>query len=143
MDDLEVNDRITIPGWELWFTASRSSGPGGQHANKSSTRVTLHWSLASTTALTEVQRNRVRLRLARRLDEAGVLQVSAEDERSQLRNKELARERLAALVRGALVLPKHRHKTRPTRGSVRRRLNDKKQRSQLKAGRQKRYTPDD
>ena len=135
MDDLIVNSQVTIPGWELWFTASRSSGPGGQHANKASTRITLYWNLASTTALRGVWRQRVINRLRHRLDQDGVLQVSAEDERSQLRNKGLARERLAALVAQALVVPKYRRKTRPSRNSQRRRVDQKKQRGALKANR--------
>ncbi|MCA9544349.1 MAG: aminoacyl-tRNA hydrolase [Myxococcales bacterium] len=135
MDDLEVQEGVVIPGWELYFTASRSGGPGGQHANKTSSRVTLHWAIASTTALTEVQRARVMRKLAGRIDDDGVLQISAEDDRSQHRNKALALERLAALVRQALVVPKHRRPTRPTKGSVRRRLDAKKAQGEKKANR--------
>ena len=137
MEDLVINARVTIPAWELWFTASRSSGPGGQHANKASTRVTLFWCVARSSALTPAQRHRVLNRLGHRLDEEGTLQVSAEDERSQIRNKTLARERLAALVAGALEVPKHRRKTRPTRGSQRRRVDEKKKRGAIKSDRQR------
>lgn len=135
MEDLEVQEGVTIPGWELYFTASRSGGPGGQHANKTNSRVTLHWQIGNTTALTPGQRARVMRKLRSRIDDAGVLQISAEDERSQHRNRALARERLAALVRDGLKVPKRRRKTRPSRGAVRRRLKAKKVNSEKKANR--------
>ncbi len=141
MEDLQVKERITIPGWELWFTASRSGGPGGQHANKTNSRVTLHWRVESTTALTAAQRARVMARLATRIDDEGVLQISAEDERSQHRNRELARERLAALVRDALHVATRRRPTQPTRGSRERRLQAKKAQSGKKA--ERRWRPTD
>ena len=127
-----------IPGWELWFVASRAGGPGGQHVNTSSTRVTLMWNLCGTTALDEGQRARVQRRLATRVNSEGVLQISAEDERSQSANRDAARERLAALVSQALEVPKARRPTRPTRGSQERRLTAKKQRGDVKRQRQDR-----
>lgn len=136
--DLTVREGVVIPGWELWFVASRAGGPGGQHVNTSSTRVSLMWNLAGTTALDEVQRARVQRRLATRVNTEGVLQVSAEDERSQSANREAARERLAALVAQALEVPKARRPTRPTRGSQERRLTAKKQRGETKRQRQDR-----
>ncbi|MCK6570211.1 aminoacyl-tRNA hydrolase [Myxococcota bacterium] len=134
--DLPVDETVTIPGWELWFTASRAGGPGGQHVNTASTRVTLWWNLTGTTALDEARRARVQRRLATRINAEGVLQVSAEGERSQLANREAARARLAELVAAALVVPKARHATRPTRGSKERRLTAKKARGDLKRQRQ-------
>lgn len=134
--DLTLPNGRVIPGWELWFTASRAGGPGGQHVNTSSTRITLYWNLAGTTALDESARARVMRKLASRINSEGVLQVSAEDERSQLSNRETARERLAMLVGEALVVPKSRRPTRPTRGSQERRISAKKQRGDLKKSRQ-------
>ncbi|MCB9545500.1 MAG: aminoacyl-tRNA hydrolase [Myxococcales bacterium] len=142
MDDLVVQEGVTIPGWELWVTTSRASGPGGQHVNKTSSRVTLHWAVARTTALDERQRERVMRRLAARIDKEGVLQLSAESARSQLQNKEEARERLAALVRGALVVQPRRLATRPSKGAVRRRLDEKSQRGALKQQRGQRFDPE-
>lgn len=139
MDALPVRDGVEIPGWELWFTASLSGGPGGQHANKTNSRVSLHWSVLSTTALDERQRYRVMRRLASRIDNDGVLAVHADDTPSQHRNKELARERLAALVADALVVQKRRRATRPSRASQRRRVDTKKKRGALKKQRSERF----
>lgn len=136
--DLTIRDGLVIPGWELWYVASRAGGPGGQHVNTSSTRVTLMWNLAGTTALDEGQRARVLRRLANRVNADGVLQLSADGERSQLANREDARARLAALVAQALVVPKARRPTRPTRGAQERRLTAKKQRGETKRQRQDR-----
>jgi ribosome-associated protein len=131
-EDLPVTDRITIPGSELSFSASRSGGPGGQHVNKTSTRVTLQWDVSATGALDDAQRSRVLERLAGRTGKDGVLQVSAEDERSQHRNRQVARTRLAALVEQALRVPRRRIPTRPTRASRRRRVEQKKRRGAIK-----------
>lgn len=133
---IPARDGLIIPGWELWFTASRAGGPGGQHVNTSSSRVTLWWNLAGTTVLDEAQRARVQRRLASRINAEGILQVSAEDERSQLANREAARSRLAALVGEALHVQKARRPTRPSRGSQERRMTAKKQRGDLKRQRQ-------
>ncbi len=135
--DLPVREDLVIPGWEMWFTASRASGPGGQHVNTSSTRVTLHWRLSDTTALDTVQRERVLRRLANRVNADGVLQVSSEQGRSQLENKQAARARLAELVAAALMVPKRRRPTRPTKGSQQRRITAKKERAEVKKQRQK------
>ena len=134
--DLTIREGLVIPGWELWFTASRSGGPGGQHVNTSSTRITLYWNLGGTVVLDEAARARVQRRLASRVNSEGILQVSAEDDRSQAANRETARERLAALVAESLIIQKSRRPTRPTRGSKERRITAKKQRSDLKRLRQ-------
>jgi len=131
-EDLPVTDRITIPGSELSFTASRAGGPGGQHVNKTSTRVTLQWDVSATDALGGTQRARVMERLAGRIGKDGVLRVSAEDERSQHRNRQVARSRLAALVEQALHVPRKRIPTRPTRASQKRRVEQKKRRGAIK-----------
>ena len=131
-EDLPVTDRITIPGSELSFTASRAGGPGGQHVNKTSTRVTLQWDVSGTDALDATQRARVMERLAGRIGKDGVLRVAAEDERSQHRNRQVARSRLAALVEQALHVPRKRIPTRPSRASQKRRVEQKKRRGAIK-----------
>jgi len=136
-DDLIINTQVTIPAAELAYTASRSSGPGGQHVNTTDTRIQLRWNLEQTTALTDFQRDRVRRALASRLTEAGEVLLASDKHRSQRRNREEVTQRLAALVREALVPPKPRRKTKPTRASKERRLDDKKRRSQVKKGRGK------
>ena len=135
--DLYINSRISIPQWELVFTASRSAGPGGQHANKTSSRVTLHWSVQETCALTDFQKSRVLKRLGPRLTQDGSLQLHVEDTRSQHRNKEVAKERLVALLLDALKVPKRRQATKPSRAAKKRRVDDKKSRGSLKKLRQK------
>jgi ribosome-associated protein len=120
-----VRPGLAIPAAELRETASRAGGPGGQRVNKASTRVSLHWSVARSAALTEAQRARLTLRLAGRLTRDGELAVHASDERSRARNRALARERLAALVRGALAVRRPRRPTKPTSGSRERRLASK------------------
>lgn len=142
MDDLIINDRYTLPGGELWFTASRSGGPGGQHANKTSSRVTLYWRPGQSTMFDEATRERVLRKLATRIDTDGVLQVNVDDHRSQFQNREIARERLAELVREALKRPRPRHATRPTRGAVERRIGEKKKRGEVKSGRGQRFDGD-
>jgi len=134
-DDLIINSRVTIPVAELVFTASRSSGPGGQHVNTADTRIQLRWNLLGTAALTKAQLERVRRALASRLTEAGEIILASDKHRSQRRNREEVTQRLAALVREALVPPKPRRATKPTRASKERRLDDKKRRSQVKKGR--------
>ena len=134
-DDLIINSRVTIPVAELVYTASRSSGPGGQHVNTADTRIQLRWNLRGTAALTEAQLERVRRALAPRLTEAGEILLASDKHRSQRRNREEVTQRLAALVREALVPPRPRRATKPTRASKERRLDDKKRRSQVKKGR--------
>ena len=135
--DLEVRRGLVIPADELTFTASRAGGPGGQHVNTTSSRVTLRWSVADSAVLSDTRRSRLLHKLAPRLTKGGELIVHADTERSQLGNKRLARERLAALVDEALQVPKARRKTRPTRGSKERRLQGKKRRSDVKRGRRR------
>ena len=134
-DDLIVGDRFVIPAVELEYVTSRSSGPGGQHVNTTSSRVTVRWRLDESAVVSHAQRRRVRARLGNRISKDGFLAVSAEDRRSQQMNRELARERLAALLDEALVVPKRRRRTKPSRGAIQRRLTAKKRRGALKAGR--------
>ncbi len=131
MEDLEVQPGITIPGSELSESHSRSGGPGGQHVNTTSSRITLRWSIPDS-ALPAALKPRLIQRLGTRLTTRGELIVHADGHRSQLRNREAARERLVCLLRGALVQQRKRRATRPTRGSQRRRVQAKKQRGERK-----------
>ncbi|GAA1418269.1 alternative ribosome rescue aminoacyl-tRNA hydrolase ArfB [Agrococcus citreus] len=135
--DLEVSAALTIPAAELGWRFSRSSGPGGQHVNTSDSRVELVWSVAGSAVLSDDQRTLLTARLGRRLV-AGAITVTASERRSQLRNREVALRRLAELVAEGLVPEAApRRTTRATRGSVRRRLAAKQQRSQTKQQRRR------
>ena len=129
---LPVNAEVSIPRHELTFRASRAGGPGGQHVNTSSTRVEILWNVDRSRALTAEQRSRLRGKLVGRIDSQGNVRVVASASRSQTRNREDAEERLAAMIRRALVLDKPRKKTRPHRGAVEARLFSKKLKSQKK-----------
>jgi ribosome-associated protein len=135
--DLEVAPGLTIPAAELRWKFSRSSGPGGQHVNTSDSRVQLTWSPTESLALTEEQRAVLLAGLGRRLV-AGAITLTVSEQRSQLRNREAALDSLASLVRAALAPPAAtRRPTRPTRGSARRHLAAKQQRSVTKRQRQR------
>jgi ribosome-associated protein len=129
---LEITTGVTIPASEIEARATRSSGPGGQHVNTSSTRVELVWMLATSRVISEPQRARIRDKLAGRLDADGNLRIVASDTRSQRQNRALAEERLVILVRRALAIPKPRKRTKPTKGAVERRLTEKHQHSDKK-----------
>ena len=135
LDDVRVTDRLTIPAAELAWRFSRSSGPGGQGVNTTDSRVELSWDLAGSPILPPVLRERAVQRLAGRLVN-GVLTVTASEHRSQLRNREAAAHRLAALVANAIAAPpRTRRPTRPSRGAVERRIAGKKRRSETKRNR--------
>ena len=127
--DLRVRADLTIPEAELNVRFTPSGGPGGQHANRSNTRVELTWSVESSTVLDD----RTRSRLVERI--GPIARVVVDDERSQTRNREIAHQRLRAKVQAALHEPKRRRPTKPSRSSQRRRVNAKKQRGELKRGR--------
>ncbi|HSP53506.1 MAG TPA: alternative ribosome rescue aminoacyl-tRNA hydrolase ArfB [Cryobacterium sp.] len=135
--DLEVSPALTIPERELGWRFSRSSGPGGQHVNTSDSRVELLWNVAESAALSDEQRMRLLARLAKRLV-GGMITVTASERRSQLRNRELALAKLADLVAAGLAPDAApRRPTKPTRGSGRRHLAAKQQRSATKKQRQR------
>jgi len=135
--DLEVSPALTIPAAELGWRFSRSSGPGGQHVNTSDSRVQLSWSIAESQALSDEQRLLLLVRLRRRLVD-GAVTVTASEQRSQLRNREIALAKLAEMVAAALAPePAARRATRRTRGADRRRLAAKGQRSETKRQRQR------
>lgn len=132
---LIVNDSLAIPLAEVEFRFSASSGPGGQHVNKAETRVTLLFDVAHSPSLSENQRGRLLEKLASRLDNNGVLQVSAQTQRSQYQNREEALARLQKLLADALVIPKKRRPTKPSQAAQERRLQAKQQRGKRKQDR--------
>ncbi len=122
---------FTIPDWELDRKFTTSGGPGGQHANKAATRVELTWNIENSVILSDAQRAKLTQALG------SSIRVVVDDERSQLRNRTIAEARLAQRLRRALAKEKPRRATKPTKGSKRRRLDSKRQRSQTKARRQR------
>ena len=139
-EGLRVNDSVVSPRDELATRASRAGGAGGQHVNTSSTRIELLWNVGTTRALSEEQRARVLQKLSSRLDSEQTVRVVASDRRSQRQNRESAEERLADLVRAALVVPKKRRPTKPSRAAKQARLDSKKRTSDKK--RQRRWQGD-
>ena len=124
--EIRVTRSVSLPVSEIELRVSRSSGPGGQHAQKSSTRVEALLDIEASSALTEIQKRRV-------IERAGpVLRAVAQDERSQLRNRELAIERLVEKLRDALAVPRTRVPTGPTAASGKRRLDRKRRRARTK-----------
>jgi len=135
--DLDVSPALTIPASELGWRFSRSSGPGGQHVNTSDSRVELSWNVRDSAALSDGQRLMLLARLGRRLI-GGVITVSSSEQRSQLRNREIALAKLADLVtEGLAPEAAPRRATKPTRGSNRRRLAAKEQRAATKRQRKR------
>lgn len=128
-ESLYIQPNLTISGSELWFTASLSGGPGGQHVNKVNSRVTLYWNVGCSQSVTEHQRSRVIAQLKSRISQEGIFRVTVDDHRSQHRNKEEARKRLVQLLQQALIKPKTRVATRVSLRAKRRRVNDKRRRS--------------
>jgi ribosome-associated protein len=129
---LRVTRSVVVPERELRWRFSRASGPGGQSVNTADSRVELSLDISSTSALGPIQRNRALNRLAGRLVD-GVLTVTAQEERSQLRNREAARERLAEILATAIAPPPPRRRpTRPSRTAVERRLAEKRRRARTK-----------
>jgi ribosome-associated protein len=139
-DGVRVNESVVIPRDELVVRASRAGGAGGQHVNTSSTRIELVWNVQSSRALTDEQRERVLQKLSSRLDGERNVRVVASDRRSQRQNRESAEVRLAKLVGQALVVPKKRRPTKPSRAAKRARLESKRKLSDKK--RERRWRED-
>ncbi len=141
-DVIVITHHLSIPLSELDVRATTGGGPGGQHVNRSATRIELRWHPASSeslvASLSTAHRERVLQRLAGRLDSAGYLRLVAAEHRSQRRNRDAAADRLASIIRAALPDPVPRKATRPTRGAVERRLDEKKRRSTVKRDRGRR-----
>ena len=132
MDDpLRVGRGVAIPLAEIELRASRSSGPGGQHANVTASRIEAVFDVAASAALSEEQKRRVMARCGPRVT------AVAQDSRSQARNRELALERLRSRLSAALVVPRARRATKPSRGAKQRRLEGKRQRGEIKRGRRR------
>lgn len=130
---LRITDAIVIADWEITESFSRASGPGGQNVNKVSTAVELRFEAERSPHLSPAVKARLKRLAGRRWTLDGAIVIRAEETRSQARNRELARERLAELIRAALVAPKRRIATKPTAGSQRRRLAAKSVRGEVKS----------
>ncbi len=137
MDPLQITSRLTLAPDELELSFARSGGPGGQNVNKVESKVLLRFSIRESHSLSEGQRHLILQRLGGRLTGAGDLLIQASNHRERARNLADARERMAALLRGALAPVKKRRKTRPTRASRERRLEGKRRRGQTKRDRRR------
>ena len=131
-EGIDIAPGVRIPATELLMRAITGSGPGGQHVNRSATRIELRWNVRTSRALRDAQRARVMAKLASRLDGDGFLRIVAGEYRSQQQNRRAALERLAHAVSRALIVPPSRKATKPTRSSVERRLDDKRRRGDTK-----------
>lgn len=137
---LEINDQCSIDEAELSFSATTSSGPGGQHVNRSQTRVTLRFDVDHSPSLSEEQRARIHQGLSTRISREGILRISSQRHRSQMRNRDQTIERFVELLGEALREDAPRHPTRTPPAAKRRRVDDKRRRGGVKRLRRK---PDD
>lgn len=137
--DLHIKNGVSIPLHELDITASRAGGPGGQHVNKTSTRITLRWNIPATTALSEIQKTRVLQKLESRLTKEGDLIIHNSSSRSQGQNRENALKQLAKEINKALHVPKRRMKTKVPKSAKESRLREKAKRGEVKKMRKKKF----
>ena len=139
MSDLVVTPRLTIPAGELEISFARSGGPGGQNVNKVSSKVDLRWNPTTSTALTDDDRALLLQKLRSRLTTDGVLIVTSTLTRDQIQNRADARDKLALIVKAALDRPKPRKATKVSKGAKRRRVADKRHKSEIKKNRRVEY----
>ena|SRR3990167_299785 len=130
--DLRISDAISLPGWEISEAFVRASGPGGQNVNKVSSAVQLTWHVGASSLPAPIK-DRFQKLYASRITADGRCIIEASEHRSQLQNRQAARARLAEMILKASVVPKRRIKTKPTAGSVRRRISAKKKRGEVKS----------
>ena len=130
--DIVINSHLTIPSSEITYHTTRSSGPGGQYVNKAETQVELLFDAAHSPSLNEAQRQRILSQLKNLIDQDGVLHLTAQSERSQLRNREIVTARFREALAAALRTPRKRRPTQPTAASKTRRIESKKRRGQVK-----------
>lgn len=141
-NDVHIKNGITIPEHELEITASRAGGPGGQHVNKASTRVTVRWNVKNTTIFTDEQKERVLQKLSSRLTTEGDLIINNSTSRSRDHNRKMALDQLAHDIKKALHVPKKRMKTRVPQQIQEARLQSKMRRGHIKKLRQEKIRDD-
>lgn len=137
--EIVIDDGVQIPSGELEFTSSRSRGPGGQHVNKVSSRVTLRFNVRNSPSLTNAQKKRIFASLQTRVNKEGVLQLHSQKYRSQSANRDEVIERMRILLEAALKPRRRRVPTRISKRIKEKRLDEKKHRGQLKASRSRQY----
>ena len=136
MSGIKINRSLVVPDQEVEYRFTTSGGPGGQHANKASTRVELLWNVTESQVLGPRQRQRIVGALRNRIDKEGNLRLSSDRHRSQMQNRNDVTDRFRTLIHDALIPPKPRIRTGPSRAAKERRLQDKKKRSATKQARQ-------
>jgi ribosome-associated protein len=131
--------KINIPEYELYFSYSRSSGPGGQNVNKVNSKATMFWDYANSPSVSDYVKRRIKTMFTNHINEDGLLVIISQESRSQKMNSDLCVEKLYDMIARASVVPKVRKKSKPTRSSVEKRLTTKKRDGEIKKNRKKNY----